>query len=66
MEQQELMDAIDHMTYEELLRKNRFEPVGSKWFSGEVGDYFVKTMNRKREALLPGEHSRISKKIGWG
>ena len=59
-------DWIDNASYEQLLEKWRFSPVGSSWFQGEVGEYFSKAMKDRRDA--PGgddEHVRASKSIGW-
>ena len=56
---------IDEMTYEEMLRLWRFAPSGNRFFIGEVGKYYESVMKRKREALGPEEHARISMKIGW-
>jgi hypothetical protein len=58
---------IDAMSYEQLLRLNRFEPIGSPWFQGYVGTYLMLRMAELRGA--PGgqaEHVRASKAIGWG
>ena len=59
-------DWIDNASYEQLLEKWRFSPVGSPWFQGEVGEYFAKVMKDRRSQ--PGgddEHVRASKAIGW-
>jgi len=56
---------IDSASYEELLRKWRFEPPGSPWFQGEIGDYYSKHMATKRDEIGNGEHVRASKSIGW-
>ena len=56
---------IDDASYEQLFAKVRFEPVGSPWFTGETGAYLMERWGQLRDALPPGEHSRISKKIGW-
>ena len=55
---------IDNASLKELLRKNRFEPVGSPWFIGELGTYFSKVMNEKR-AADPAGWTRASKELGW-
>ena len=57
---------IDAMSYEQLLSKVRFAPIGSPWFQGESGDYFLKHMNELRSQ--PGgdlKHTATSKNIGW-
>lgn len=65
----ELTDAtrklIDEMTYEEMLRKHRFEPSGSPWFLGEVGDYFGLVMYQKKNELDPSLAAEISERVGW-
>ena len=55
---------IDNASYEELLRKWRFAPVGDPWFQGELGEYYAKVLAAKRDADQ-GEHVRASKAIGW-
>jgi len=52
---------IDSQTYEELLRKWRFTPVGDEWFHGETGEYWSKRMAE----IKPDNHVEISKRIGW-
>ena len=56
---------IDAASYEELLRKWRFEPSGSDWFAGDVGAYFVAAMKRKREEIGHDAAVQASKSIGW-
>lgn len=62
---EELKKKIDAMSYREMLSKRRFAPIGAPIFQGESGDYFSKAMREKGEKLEAGEHSRISKDIGW-
>ena len=64
MTKKERMKWIDNASLKELLRKNRFEPAGSPWFSGEVGDYFLKVMGEKKKAD-PAGWTRASKELGW-
>jgi hypothetical protein len=67
MNVQEMKKWIDGATYEDLLRKQRFEPVGSPWFlEQEVADHFFERMKalRSAEGGLE-EHVRASKAIGW-
>ena len=61
----ETKDEIDKMDYKEMFRRWRFAPVGDPMFQGEAGAYFSKVMTEKRDKLPEGEHSRISKEIGW-
>lgn len=56
---------IDEASYEELLRKNRFAPIGDPFFQGEVGKYYILVMQRKKFEVGIEEAIRISKKIGW-
>lgn len=62
---EDLMEEIDRMDYIELLNLWRFADTGSPYFRGEVGNYFVKIMYKKRDELAPGEAVKISKEIGW-
>lgn len=57
---------IDRQTYEQLLSRWRFAPVGDPWFQDETGDYWAKRMTELRSK--PGgdsEHVRSSKSLGW-
>ena len=56
---------IDEMNYEEMLTMHRFSAMGHPYFIGEVGTYFADKMAERRDALEPGEHVTISKRIGW-
>ncbi len=56
---------IDSMTYESMLRRWRFAPIGDTMFQGEAGEYFGMVMRQKRDSLLDGEHVAASKRIGW-
>jgi hypothetical protein len=53
---------IDNASYEELLTRWRFAPVGSEWFQGECGEYYSKVMNEKKKQC---DHVKASKNVGW-
>lgn len=55
---------IDNLTYEQLLSRWRFAPIGDPWFQGETGDYWGERMSELRSADN-AQHVRASKKIGW-
>ena len=61
----EMKAWIDTASYEDLLHKWRFEPTGSPWFQGVIGNYYVRKMVWKREQVGDSEHVRASKAIGW-
>lgn len=61
-----LKNWIDNASYEELLGRWRFSPVGDPIFQGELGDYYKETIFRKRDKIGALEASRISKLVGWG
>lgn len=61
----EMKAWIDTASYQALLSRWRFAPIGSPWFQGELGDYYALAMARKRAALGDDEHVRVSKSIGW-
>lgn len=57
---------IDNATYEELLRRWRFTTSSeNSIFQGELGTYYGKVMQEKKNALPAGESVAVSKKIGW-
>jgi len=58
-------EQIDNMSYEQLLRHNRFAPAGDPMFVGEVGKYYMKVMAEKRKIVGDREHTAASKSIGW-
>ena len=61
---EELKQQIDAMSYEEMLRKWRFAPVGDPIFQGSVGKYFSTRMFALRDADPAGAVA-ASKRIGW-
>ena len=61
----ELKRWIDGASYEELLSRWRFAPVGSPLFAGDTGDYYSEVMAAKRKEVGNDEHVRASKSIGW-
>ena len=63
---EEMKVWIDNASYEQLLSKWRFAPVGSPFFTGEVGEYYTKKMAEKHSEVGGLEHTRASKAIGWG
>lgn len=65
MTPEEMMKWIDGATYEQLLSKWRFAPIGSQWFQGEVGDHYQKVMAEKRKEVGQVGHVQASKSIGW-
>lgn len=54
---------IDAMSYEELLSKWRFAPIGDPMFQGETGEYFGQRMKELRDA--GADHVGASKRLGW-
>ena len=55
---------IDGLSYEQLLSKWRFAPMGESWFQGETGKYWGDRLAEKRDAD-PGGAVAASKLIGW-
>jgi len=56
---------IDNASYQTLLGKWRNDLAGSPWFEGDVGEYFSKVMNEKKDKLSHSEQVRASKNVGW-
>ena len=55
---------IDSASYEQLLSKWRFAPMGDPYFQGAPGDYYSKVMAEKREKVGGAAHVSASKSIG--
>jgi hypothetical protein len=53
---------IDGLSYESLLSRWRFSPVGDPWFQDETGTYWGDRMKELREAGV--DHVGASKAIG--
>lgn len=62
---EKLKEEISNMSYEQLFRLWRFEPPGSRYFSGEIGSYFCEIFKKKRVEVGDEYHTQISKMIGW-
>ena len=56
---------IDSLSYEQLLTRWRFAPLGDLWFQGETGEYWGIAMKKKKEELEGYQAVAISKNIGW-
>ena len=65
MSDQPMKEWIDAASYEQLLSRWRFAPVGSPWFQGEVGQYYTKALHDKRTLVGDDEAVRASKNLGW-
>ena len=65
MSDDSLRQWIDTASYEDLLRRWRFAPVGSLFFVGEVGRYFEDTMKQRKAEIGNAEAVRVSKNLGW-
>lgn len=55
---------IDNYSYEQLLSRWRFAPIGDPWFQGETGDYWGDRMAFLRDQDNAA-HVVASKNIGW-
>jgi len=56
---------IDAMSYESMLRLNRYAPVGEPLFQGVTGTYFFNNMAEKREEIGSSACVQASKNVGW-
>jgi len=65
MNTSDMLDWIAKSSYEDLLRKWRFEQIGSPWFKGEVGAAYRKRMEACRKILSIEDAVAISKRVGW-
>jgi len=64
MTEVQMKDWIDNASYEDLLRRWRFAPVGDLYFQGSIGDYYAEVMNKKKNELPHEDQVRASKNIG--
>lgn len=55
---------VDNASYEELLRKWRFAPLGSA--NDIFNEHYRETMFRKKDELTHEEQVAVSKRGGWG
>jgi hypothetical protein len=62
---EQLKKEIDNMTYEQMLSRWRFSPVGDQMFTEESGKYFAQVMREKKNNLSESEHVKVSKDLGW-
>ena len=63
---QKTKEWIDNASYEQLLYRWRFAPIGDPIFQGETGEYYSKRMSELRaQDGGDAEHVRASKSIGW-
>ncbi len=65
MTNDEMVQWIDTASYEDLLRKWRFEPAGSPFFSLGVGEYFAVAMEERKKNISFMDGVNASKKVGW-
>lgn len=65
MTDDDMKKEIDGMTYEELMSRWRFAPIGSPWFQGDIGKYYSKVMAAKRKEIGAAAAVATSKAIGW-
>ncbi len=60
-----MIEWINGATYDQLLSRWRFAPIGSPWFQGKVGEHYQKVMANRRKEVGRSGHVRASKSIGW-
>jgi len=65
MTDDERIKWIDNASYEDLLYTHRFQPIGSPYFSGPVGEHFASVMNTRQKEVGNAAHVAASKAIGW-
>ena len=56
---------IDSASYQQLLRRWRFAPVGDPLFQGDTGKYFSDKLATRKAEVGQSEHVGASKAIGW-
>jgi hypothetical protein len=61
----ELKAWIDAASYDQLLKRWRFAPLGDPVFQDEIGQYYANVMAEKRKEIDSLTAVKISKQIGW-
>lgn len=61
----EQVEWLSNASYEDMLRRNRFAPIGDTMFLGVAGQFFAKQMSSKKNSLTMGEIIAVSKHVGW-
>ena len=64
MTENEMLEWAQTATLKELLRKCRFERIGSAWFKPGIGDLILKRIEELKKED-PAMFTRISKELGW-
>ena len=59
------MEWVKNASYESLLRRWRFAPLGDPAFVGKTGEMFSQRLNEERAKLTHDERVAVSKKVGW-
>lgn len=57
-----IKEWIDGASYEQLLSKWRYSPIGDPMLQGEAGEYYSKIMFQKKSTV---NHVQASKNVGW-
>ncbi len=65
MTDEEMIQWIATASYEDLLRKWRFEPAGSPFFCFTVGEHFAAAMEKQKKTISFMDGVNASKKVGW-
>ena len=65
MTTEEMKNWIDKASYEQLLERWRFAPVGAPLFRGEIGSYYRKVIAKRRDETDNAVCVQASKNIGW-
>jgi hypothetical protein len=66
MTDDEMIEWIHTASYEDLLRKQRFEPIGCPWFChGRVSQAFGERFKELFLATSMEDRVEASKRVGW-
>ena len=65
MTTEEMIAWIDSASYEDLLRKRHFAPLGDPFFRKPVADHFALVMEERRREVCEAVHVAACKALGW-
>ena len=64
--EKQMLEMVALASYKDLVQLQRFEPVGSLWFTTKpVADAIFKRLSALRKRITDVERAEISKEIGW-
>lgn len=65
MNEEPTVQSAENLDYYAMRKRFRFEPVGSPWFQGEVGEVMMRRMKQYEREIPQEQQVAVSKQLGW-